>query len=627
MAGHCFRVRLRALPMTLPPPLLPAAPVLLDARRRALLDELLRGLDATTLAWISGYLAALAESADKLASASGAGTSRSPSASPNETLTIVYGSQTGNAKRVAESLHALLSRSGVLARLLRADAYPLAELKRETHFVIVISTQGDGDPPDDARGFVEHLLGRRAPRLEGLHYAVLGLGDSSYPKFCEIGRVLDARLAELGATRFVPLGQADVDIETVAEPWCADLLRATLAQRPTSDAALGVPLHVSIATSPSAPNGSAAAATRAAPATAELLANVRLTGRGSDRDTRHLEFAIDPATLDYLPGDAAGIWPKQDPALVDALLAASRLDGDTSVTIDGQTLPVRRWLGEHRELTRLNRPFLKAHVERSESAGLAAILADPAATADLLASTPLLDLLIEHPGDWDADALVRHLRPLAPRLYSIASSREAVGDELHLTVAHLIFDGRNGRRHGAASHYLATLEEGQTVRLFIERNERFRLPADDSRDVIMIGPGTGVAPFRGFVQHRAAIGATGRNWLIFGNRHFRDEFLYQVEWQKALRAGHLHRLDLAFSRDSAIKTYVQDRLRTQGAEIWRWLQDGAHLYVCGDASRMAKDVHATLLGIAEQHGGLDAEAAADYFNRLEHSGRYARDVY
>jgi sulfite reductase (NADPH) flavoprotein alpha-component len=623
-----------SLPLSSPPLTLPLP---LDAERQALLRRLTEGLDTATLWWVSGYLAGLAAPPSHAVDAVLSGATALPGLpaatgaveAAVETLTVVYGSQTGNAKRVAEGLFAEAGARGFKARLLRADAYALAELKRETQLVVVISTQGDGDPPDDARGFVEHLLGRRAPKLDGLHFAVLGLGDSSYAKFCEIGRALDARLAELGGTRLVAAGEADVDIDTVATPWRTDVLSALEALRPASNAATASAsgLHAVVVASAAPSAASSSAATRESPVAAELLANTRLTGRSSDRDTRHLEFAIDPATLDYAPGDAAGVWPVQAPALVEAILDATGLDGDVRVELDGHALPLRSWLGERRELTRLNRPLLKAHAERSDSAALANALADAHASATLLQRTPLLDLLLTHPAAWTADDLVRTLRPLAPRLYSIASSREAVGDELHLTVGHEVFEGRDGLRYGAASHYLATLKEGDSARLFIERNERFRLPADASRDVIMIGPGTGVAPFRGFVQHRTATGASGRNWLVFGNPHFRSDFLYQVEWQKALKSGALHRLDLAFSRDGTAKTYVQHRLQENGVELWRWLQDGAHLYVCGDATRMAKDVHATLLAIAQHHGGLDAEAAADYFTGLERDARYARDVY
>lgn len=620
-----------SLPLSPPSP---ASPLPLDAERRALLQRLTDGLDPATLWWVSGYLAGLASPQARAGDSVLAGATAlpglpaalAPVTTEVDTLTIVYGSQTGNAKRAAESLLSEAGAQGLKARLLRADAYPLAELKRETQLVVVISTQGDGDPPDDARGFVEHLLGRRAPKLDGLRFAVLGLGDSSYAKFCEIGRVIDARLAELGGTRIAGFGEADVDVDTVAVPWRAEVVRALEALRPASTPAKPDPLALRVEAGGSATPASAAA-TREAPALAELLANTRLTGRGSDRDTRHLEFAIDPATLDYTPGDAAGVWPLQATALVEAILEATGLDGDTVVAQGAETLPLRRWLGERRELTRLHRPLLKAHAERSDSAKLAAALADASIATALLQTTPLLDLLAEHPAAWSATDLLAALRPLAPRLYSIASSREAVGDELHLTVGHEVFEGRDGLRYGASSHYLATLKEGDTARLFIERNERFRLPSDASRDVIMIGPGTGVAPFRGFVQQRAATGASGRNWLVFGNPHFRSDFLYQVEWQKALKAGQLHRLDLAFSRDGASKTYVQHRLQENGAELWRWLQAGAHVYVCGDATRMAKDVHATLLAIAQQHGGLDQDAAADYFTGLERTARYARDVY
>lgn len=623
-----------SLPLSPPPA---TSPLPLDVEKRALLQRLTEGLDPATLWWVSGYLAGLAapqargidpmlSGATALPGLPAAGTTADAAV---DTLTIVYGSQTGNAKRAAESLLSEAGAQGLKARLLRADAYPLAELKRETRLVVVISTQGDGDPPDDARGFVEHLLGRRAPKLDDLRFAVLGLGDSSYAKFCEIGRVLDARLAELGGTRLAALGEADVDIDTVATPWRADVLRALEALRPApkAEAPVAAGLRAALVETGLSATPLSAAATRDAPVTAELLANTRLTGRGSDRDTRHLEFAIDPATLDYTPGDAAGVWPVQAPALVEAILEATGLDRDAEVELDGTALPLRRWLGERRELTRLHRPLLKAHAERSDSAKLAAALADASTATALLQTTPLLDLLAEHPAAWSATDLVAALRPLAPRLYSIASSREAVGDELHLTVGHEVFEGRDGLRYGAASHYLATLKEGDTARLFIERNERFRLPADASRDVIMVGPGTGVAPFRGFVQQRAATGASGRNWLIFGNPRFRSDFLYQLEWQKALKSGQLHRLDLAFSRDGATKTYVQNRLAERGSELWAWLQAGAHLYVCGDATRMAKDVHATLLAIAQQHGGLDRDAAADYFTGLERNARYARDVY
>jgi sulfite reductase (NADPH) flavoprotein alpha-component len=366
-------------------------------------------------------------------------------------------------------------------------------------------------------------------------------------------------------------------------------------------------------------------------------ANQRITGRGSDRDVRHVEFSLEGSGLHYEPGDALGVWPVNPPRLVDAVIDTLQLDGDAAVAIGNESRPLRDWLSTRRELTRLSRPFLVKHAELADDRSLAAMLDDKAALTGLLADRQLIDLLRTHRADWSADALVNALRPLTPRLYSIASSQAEVGDEAHLTVAHVEYEVDGEARWGTASNFLARAAEGERLPVFIEPNERFRLPADGTRDIVMIGPGTGVAPFRGFVQHRAATGAAGRNWLVFGNPHNRTDFLYQVEWQDALRRGTLHRLDLAFSRDGVRavgsdgvappKTYVQHRLREHGRELFAWLEGGAHLYVCGDATRMARDVHAALLEIVAEHGGRDAEAAADYLNDLQSQGRYARDVY
>jgi sulfite reductase (NADPH) flavoprotein alpha-component len=358
-----------------------------------------------------------------------------------------------------------------------------------------------------------------------------------------------------------------------------------------------------------------------------VLANQRITSPTSAKDVRHLELSLEGSGLRYQPGDALGLWPRNPLPLVQTVLAQLKLDGDTPVAHGGQERSLHDWLLGHRELTRLARPFLVAHAQRAPD--LAPLLGPEQTEAftALLANHQLPDLLLRFPGAWDAPALVSALRPLAPRLYSIASSQTAVGDEAHLTVDHLHWQGAGGVRWGAASHHLATSGEEDTVPVFIEANDRFRLPSDRHRDLIMIGPGTGVAPFRGFVQERVAVGASGRHWLFFGNPHARHDFLYQLEWQQALKAGHLHRLDLAFSRDQADKVYVQHRLQAQGRALFDWLENGAHLYVCGDASRMAADVEASLLAIISHQGGRDEDGARDYLAQLRQQGRYARDVY
>ncbi len=598
---------------------LPPAP--LPAEAQAVLVPLLDGLDAGGLWWLSGYAAGLARGRGAVGAAPT--TAPAPVAVARERLTIVYGSQTGNARRVAEALTARCEADGLPVRLLRADAYPVRELKDERFLALVISTQGDGDPPDDARALVEFLDGRRAPQLPQLRYAVLGLGDSSYPQFCAIGQRLDARLEALGAQRWLVRGDADLDIDTIAGPWSdrlfAEARTALETKVPATPRASVTPLR------PHAP----VAWTRERPYAAEVLANVRITGRGSDRDIRHLEVALPEGGLGYEPGDALGVWIENPAALVNAFVETLGLDPDTAITRGDDTLPLRAWLSGKREITRLSRPFVAAHAALAGDAALEALLTPEGreALTARMASDQTLDLLRAHPAPWTAEALVDALRPLQPRLYSIASSRRSVGDEAHLTVAHVEYAREGDTRWGAGSHFLAAREEGATVPVFIERNDRFRLPADGARDVIMIGPGTGVAPFRGFVQEREAIGATGRQWLLFGNPHARSDFLYQVEWQDALKRGSLHRLDLAFSRDQAQKVYVQHRLREHGRDLFAWLESGAHLYVCGDATRMAKDVHAALIDVIATHGGKSAEDATDYLNALQAQGRYARDVY
>ncbi|MFC3550191.1 assimilatory sulfite reductase (NADPH) flavoprotein subunit [Lysobacter cavernae] len=601
-------------------PAILASPLTED--RLVSLARVTEGLGVDGLWWLSGYAAGLASRGATPSLAVAA----QVEAQSGARLTIVYGSQTGNAKRVAEQLARQGESAGLHVRLLRADAYPTRELKDERHLYLVISTQGDGDPPDDARSLVEFIAGKRAPALKQLRYAVLGLGDSSYPQFCAIGQKLDARLAELGATRLLPRGDADLDIDSVAAPWLEQALaQAKETLKPSAPLATVTPLR---------PLPAAPAYTRDAPYAAELLASQRITGRGGDKDVRHIELSLEGSGLSYAPGDALGLWPRNPPALVEAVLRTLELDGDAAVTHSGQSLPLREWLGGKRELTKLSRPFVASHAAQSRSDELNRLLApDQAAQLTrLLAEHQVIDLLQRYDSAWAPEELVAALRPLTPRLYSIASSQKLVGEEAHLTVAHVEYTHGGDTRWGAASHQFATAEEGARLPVFIEHNERFRLPAEPSRDVIMIGPGTGVAPFRGFVQERAATrpmttGTRGRNWLLFGNPHFRSDFLYQVEWQQALKDGTLHRLDLAFSRDQADKVYVQHKLREHGRDLFDWLEGGAHLYVCGDATRMAKDVHAALLAVIAEHGGKSAGDAGDYLNTLQSQGRYARDVY
>ena len=583
----------------------------LDVDKLALWQRLTDGLDAASLYLLAAHSAALA-----LQRQPGAAVP-APVVADVPPVTVLYGSQTGNARRFAEQLQRRLEGEGVPSRLLRMDVYPSRELAKESRLFVVVSTQGDGEPPDDARAFVDFLGSRRAPRLDDLAFAVLGLGDSSYPQFCAIGQWIDARLAELGGRRLEPAAAADLDIETVASPWLDTALghaRVASCASPTATVALRAVADVRH--------------DRDRPFTATVLDNQRIVARDSERDVRHIELSLAGSGLRYRAGDALGVWPVHDATFVDEWLAVLGLDRDALASRGGRSLPLSQWLGTELELTRLSRPFVAALAEHDDALAQALQPGQTAAWAALVAHDRPFDLLQRIRPRWSAQQLVDALRPQSPRLYSIASSPLAVGeDEAHLTVAMLDHMVHGIRHRGAASTYLADGGDTLSPRVFIEANDRFRLPADGARDIIMIGPGTGVAPFRGFVQERRELSARGRQWLFFGNRHFQRDFLYQVEWQAALKDGSLHRLDLAFSRDQAQKRYVQHALREQGRELYAWLRGGAHLYVCGDAEAMAKDVHAALQDIAVRHGGLDHDAAHAWLDELMTQGRYARDVY
>lgn len=592
----------------------------LDPVRVELLGRLVDGLDAPALQWLSGYAAGLAAAQGGAARLSSAAPALAPETATAPLATIVYGSHTGNGRRVAESLAARLSSLGIHARRLRAGEYPLRELAQERRLFVVMSTHGDGDPPDDARAFCEFLFGRRAPRLPSLEFAVLALGDTSYPRYCEIGRRVDERLVELGATRLYDRADCDVDFETTAAAWSARAVELLQQIQP-----VGAPERIAVLRPVAVPP----AWSREKPFAAELLANQRITVGEGVRDVRHLELSLAGSGLHYEPGDAIGIVAENPPETVAAVLAVARLDGTQSVEREGNSRELAVWLTGTLEITRIARPLIAAVAERSANQELAALLkpGQEEALRKLMLRSQLPDLLERYPAEWDAAALVASLRPMVPRLYSVASSMKEVGEEVHLTVARLDSGGAGSARPGAASQFLATRSDSATVPVFVEPNQRFRLPADPARDIIMIGPGTGVAPYRGFLQERAATGARGRNWLFFGARLFSRDFLYQLEWQRALKQGTLSRLDLAFSRDGGERIYVQQRIAEAGRELYDWIESGATLYVCGDASRMAPDVHTALASVIEQHGGVSAETSRERLDRLGADGRYLRDVY
>jgi sulfite reductase (NADPH) flavoprotein alpha-component len=575
-------------------------PASLSAAQSERVRALAADLDTAALHFVSGYLLALAEQRQA-----------PPVAAPAATVvTVLYGSQTGNAERLARGFFERLEQAGVAARLRRADHYRVKELAAETQLIVVISTQGDGDPPDDARLFYQQLMSSRAPKLPALRYAVLGLGDSSYSKFCAVSERLDARLAELGAERLQPRLDADLDYLSVAPAWF-DATKAKLASRPAGPRVVAVE-------SPVRPAEDTPIATDA-----ELIEHARLTVAPSDKDVRHVELAL-AAPIDFVPGDSLLVEPRNPPSAVATILKWGGWSADTAVRYRNVDQSLAALLSDSLEITRLSKPLLEALAVYQADGELASIARDAERRSRFVAEHQLVDCLPRLSQKPSAQALIDALAPLAPRAYSIASSPLAAADEVHLLVSHV---QQSRHRFGAASHHLATRVVGDRVAVSLQRNPRFRLPPDPSRDIIMIGAGTGVAPFRAFVQHRAAVGATGRNWLLFGNPRFRTDFLYQTEWQQALESGLLKRLSLAFSRDGADKVYVQDRLREQASEWLRWLDDGAVIYVCGDAQRLAPGVHLALRDGLMQARGIDAEEAELHLAELAADDRYQRDVY
>ncbi|ELY6244924.1 NADPH-dependent assimilatory sulfite reductase flavoprotein subunit [Cronobacter universalis] len=594
----------------------PNALLPLSPEQLARLQTATHDFTPTQLAWLSGYFWGMVNQQP------GAAVVQTPAA-PASVITLISASQTGNARRVAEALRDDLLAAQLNVNLVNAGDYKFKQIAQEKLLIVVASTQGEGDPPEEAVALHKFLLSKKAPKLDGTAFAVFGLGDTSYEHFCQAGKDFDTRLAELGAERLLDRVDADVEYQAAAQAWrqrVVDVLKARVPKEAPSQAAFTASGAVNLVDS--------TPYTKESPLTATLSVNQKITGRHSQKDVRHIEIDLGDAGLRYQPGDALGVWYQNDPALVQELLELLWLKGDEPVTVGEKTLPLSEALQWHFELTVNTAAIVENYATLTRSEALLPLVGDKAKLQDYAARTPIVDMVRFAPAQLDAEQLLGLLRPLTPRLYSIASSQAEVENEVHITVGVVRFDIEGRPRAGGASSYLADrLEEDGEVRVFIEHNDNFRLPATPETPVIMIGPGTGIAPFRAFMQQREADGATGKNWLFFGNPHFTEDFLYQVEWQRYVKEGLLTRIDLAWSRDQDHKIYVQDKIREQGAELWRWIQEGAHLYVCGDANRMAKDVEQALLEVIAAYGGMDAEAADEYLSELRVERRYQRDVY
>ena len=584
------------------------------------ITQAIAGLNANQLTWVSGYMAGLAAAQDPNA-INVASSAVAPAAEPAGTLTIIYGSQTGNAKGIATAYQAKASAAGIPAKVVSMADYKPRQIKNETHIAIVVSTHGEGEAPDDAVELHEFLGSKKAPKLPNLKYAVLGLGDTSYEFFCQTAKDFDSRLATLGATAVVERVDCDVDYDSAAAQWQDDVLakiKDDLTAKTTQ-----------VAVAPAANTATVASIyTKKNPFAGTLLTSQKITGRDSIKDIRHIEISLEDSGIQYQVGDALGVYFLNDDAMVQRMINAYGLSAEETVTVGDESLTLVQALTEKCELTLSYPTYVKALAESTGDAGLTALLADKTALREYLVPRQIVDIAIDYPVKATAQQVVDACRPLTARLYSIASSQTEVEDEVHLTVALVEYEEHGFVHQGGASGYLAKrLEEGSPVKVYVEGNDNFRLPADPNTPVIMVGPGTGIAPFRAFMQERDAQEAEGKNWLFFGNPSFTQDFLYQTEWQGYVKSGLLSKISLAFSRDQAEKIYVQHRLLEQGAEVYQWLEAGAHFYVCGDANHMAKDVEQALLDIYQTHGKQSADEAKKSLLALRKAKRYQKDVY
>ncbi|WP_144788887.1 assimilatory sulfite reductase (NADPH) flavoprotein subunit [Lysinibacillus fusiformis] len=578
-----------------------------------LLNELLPQLTLEQKIWLNGYLSAPQASQEAIVEATPA------EAQPiTKTMTILFGSQTGNSQGLAEKYASLLKAQNVDVTVSSLGKFKASNLKKITNLLLIVSTHGEGDPPDQAIQFYEFLHSKRAPKLEQLQYSVLALGDSSYEFFCQTGKDFDEQFAKLGATRIVPRTDCDVDYDDAAAQWFSAVQQEFLKQATA----------ISVTSTQSDETQGATTYSRKNPFYAEVLENINLNGRGSNKETRHLELSIEGANFQFEPGDSIGIQPENSERLVDALLGALQFDPATEVTIFDETMSLKNALQKKLEVTVLSKPVLEKIKSYTEHNEFSTLLEEPNAWKDYAKGRDLLDVVEDFaPFTWSAQQFVDILRKIPSRLYSIASSQLANNDEVHLTISKVSYETNGRQRLGVCSGSVAELQIGATLPIYVHKNPNFRLPEQKETPIIMIGAGTGIAPYRAFLEEREELGVEGKAWLIFGDQHFVTDFLYQTDWQRWLASGTLSQMHIAFSRDTDKKIYVQHKLEENAANFYEWLEQGAVIYVCGDEKSMAADVDATIHRIIEQQGQKTSEQAKALVQELKQQKRYQRDVY
>ncbi|MFP7452831.1 assimilatory sulfite reductase (NADPH) flavoprotein subunit [Bacillus altitudinis] len=587
-----------------------------------LLNQLLPTLTDQQKIWLTGYLSAQAALAGSEA-VTPAPSAAAPVQPVSKDVTVLYGSQTGNSEGLAKKTAQHLEEKGFQVTLSSMSDFKPNNLKKINNLLVIVSTHGEGDPPDNALSFHEYVHGRRAPKLDHLSFSVLSLGDSSYEFFCQTGKEFDERFKELGGTRLFDRVDCDLDYDEPFSEWLQGV-----ASSLSEGEAVSIPQE-----SAGVNNQAVSEYSRTNPFYAEVLENINLNGRGSNKETRHLELSLEGSGLVYEPGDSLGIYPTNNPALVDELIQTCGWNAEESVTVhkNGDTLPLKEALTSHFEITVLTKPLLQKIAALTKSESLHALLEEgnEEKLKEYIAGRDLVDAARDFgPFEGTAAEFTSILRKIPARLYSIASSLKANDEEVHLTIGAVRYDAHGRERQGVCSILCAErLQPGDTLPVYIQHNQNFKLPQDPDTPIIMVGPGTGIAPFRSFMQEREEMGANGKSWLFFGDQHFVTDFLYQTEWQKWLKDGVLTKMDVAFSRDTEEKVYVQHQMKKQSKELFEWLEQGAYVYICGDEKHMAHDVHNTLLSIIQEEGAMSKEKAESYLANLQQQKRYQRDVY
>lgn len=599
-----------------------------DQEQAAQLNQIFQTLTAEQQIWLTGYLTAQQGSVTQTAEAPQQVAeyvlnNESESQTNNDRhITVVYGSETGNAQSLAEIFADRLVEHNYTVKLTAMDEIKQKEFKKVEDLFVITATHGEGDPPDNALTFHEFIHSRKAPKLENVRFSVLALGDESYEYFCQTGKDFDAKLLELGAERLADREDCDLDFDDLAEKWMnknIEILNQSTGHGST------------VTSTETVQSAKEKRYSKSNPYQAEVLENINLNGRGSNKEVRHVELLLDNYGESFEPGDCVVVLPQNEPEIVTLLIETLGWDKDIEIPIndDGDTLPLEKALTEHFEITKLTKPLLQKAAELFGNTELLSQIDNAEWIQQYVDGRDVIDLLTEFPtSELKPETFYKLLRKLPAREYSIASSYEATPDEVHITVGAVRYEAHERTRKGVCSVQLAErIQPGDTLPIYLKKNPNFKFPFDEETPVIMIGPGTGVAPFRSYMQEREELGLSGNTWLFFGEQYFTTDFLYQTEWQAWLKDETLAKLDLAFSRDTEEKVYVQHRIAQQSELFYQWLQDGAAIYVCGDEKHMAKDVHDTIRSVIEQEGDMSEADAEAYLTQMKQEKRYQRDVY